>query len=177
MVSLGLNELKIDATVNTLRPKQNRRHFAESILKFIFLKENLYILIPFHWRLFMLVITFHFEIDVILWFVQCVLGLILDLHPANERRRYKVTPSLIDWAETWYQPCIWILIHCSPSSSYHERRGSDDISSPRGDCNLHSHWRAQGFATCQGQSTCSFGGGKQRLFCVCAQPMRDDVTL
>ena len=27
-------------------------------------------------------------------------GLILDLHPANERRRYKVTPSLIGWAQT-----------------------------------------------------------------------------
>ena len=26
--------------------------------------------------------------------------LILDLHPANERRRYKVTPSLIGWAQT-----------------------------------------------------------------------------
>ena len=27
-------------------------------------------------------------------------GLILDLRPANERRRYKVTPSLIGWAQT-----------------------------------------------------------------------------
>ena len=27
-------------------------------------------------------------------------GLILGLHPANERRRYKVTPSLIGWAQT-----------------------------------------------------------------------------
>ena len=27
-------------------------------------------------------------------------GLILGLHPANERQRYKVTPSLIDWAQT-----------------------------------------------------------------------------
>ena len=26
-------------------------------------------------------------------------GLILGLHPANERRRYKVTPSLIGWAQ------------------------------------------------------------------------------
>ena len=25
---------------------------------------------------------------------------ILGLHPANERRRYKVTPSLIGWAQT-----------------------------------------------------------------------------
>ena len=26
--------------------------------------------------------------------------LILDLRPANEKRRYKVTPSLIGWAQT-----------------------------------------------------------------------------
>ena len=31
-------------------------------------------------------------------------GLNLGLRPANERRRYKVTVSLIDWAQTWYQP-------------------------------------------------------------------------
>ena len=28
----------------------------------------------------------------------CIAGLILGLRPANERRRYKVTPSLIGWA-------------------------------------------------------------------------------
>ena len=27
-------------------------------------------------------------------------GPILGLHPASERRRYKVTPSLIGWAQT-----------------------------------------------------------------------------
>ena len=27
-------------------------------------------------------------------------GMIIGLHPANERRRYKVTPSLIGWAQT-----------------------------------------------------------------------------
>ena len=31
-------------------------------------------------------------------------GLILDLHPPNERRCYKVTPSLVCWAQTWIQP-------------------------------------------------------------------------
>ena len=31
--------------------------------------------------------------------------MILGLHPANERRRYFVTTSLIGWAQT--QPCIW----------------------------------------------------------------------
>ena len=33
------------------------------------------------------------------------------LHPANERRRYKVTPSLIGWAQASNHPCnisIWI---------------------------------------------------------------------
>ena len=34
-------------------------------------------------------------------FVLMVLtALILGLHPANERRRYKVMPSLIGWAQT-----------------------------------------------------------------------------
>ena len=32
-------------------------------------------------------------------------GLILGLHSANERRRYKVTPSLIGWAQTKNQSC------------------------------------------------------------------------
>ena len=31
---------------------------------------------------------------------ESITGLILDLRPANERRRYKVTPSLISWAQT-----------------------------------------------------------------------------
>ena len=31
---------------------------------------------------------------------------ILGLSPANERRRYKVTPSLFGWALTYDQPCI-----------------------------------------------------------------------
>ena len=30
----------------------------------------------------------------------CQSGLILGLRPTNERRRYKVTPSLIGWAQT-----------------------------------------------------------------------------
>ena len=34
-------------------------------------------------------------------------GLISGLRPANERRRYKVTPSLIGWAQTQNQPCIY----------------------------------------------------------------------
>ena len=34
-------------------------------------------------------------------------GLLLGLHPANERRRYKVTPSLIGWARALNQPWFW----------------------------------------------------------------------
>ena len=55
------------------------------------------------------------------WFWQndtdyvSITGLILGLHPANERRRYKVTPSLIDWAQTDNQSCI---IPCKPSQSF-----------------------------------------------------------
>ena len=37
-------------------------------------------------------------------------GLILALRPANKRRRYKVTPSLIGWAQTYDQPCILTIV-------------------------------------------------------------------
>ena len=37
-------------------------------------------------------------------------GLILGLHPANERRCYKVMPSLIGWVQTWNQPCYIIIL-------------------------------------------------------------------
>ena len=33
----------------------------------------------------------------------------LGLCPANEKRRYKVTPSPIGWAQTYNQPCIYIM--------------------------------------------------------------------
>ena len=41
-------------------------------------------------------------VERILWpvFTNTDSGLILGLRPADERRRYKVTPSLIDWAQT-----------------------------------------------------------------------------
>ena len=41
------------------------------------------------------------------WYCSWYTGLILGLCPANERRRYKVTPFLIGWAQTKNQPC-WI---------------------------------------------------------------------
>ena len=33
-------------------------------------------------------------------------GLILGLRPANERRRYKVTPSLISWAQNLHSALL-----------------------------------------------------------------------
>ena len=36
---------------------------------------------------------------------QTISGLILSLRPANERRLYFVTSSLIGWAQTYNQPC------------------------------------------------------------------------
>ena len=36
-------------------------------------------------------------------------GLILGMHLANEKRRYKVTPSFIGWAQTWNQPWYSLL--------------------------------------------------------------------
>ena len=35
--------------------------------------------------------------------------LIQGLRPAKERRRYKVTPSLLGWAQTWNQPCYMLF--------------------------------------------------------------------
>ena len=41
----------------------------------------------------------------------CLTGMILGLLPANERRRYKVTPSLIGWAQTLNQACYRLVQH------------------------------------------------------------------
>ena len=38
-----------------------------------------------------------------------IVGLLLGLHPAIERRRYFVTTSLIGWAQAWNQACNWVL--------------------------------------------------------------------
>ena len=42
----------------------------------------------------------HFFFKLIVTSTLCVAELILGLRPANEKRRYKVTPSLIGWAQT-----------------------------------------------------------------------------
>ena len=39
-----------------------------------------------------------------LYHLSLTAGLIPGLRPANERRRYKVTPSLIGWVQTWNHP-------------------------------------------------------------------------
>ena len=39
--------------VNTLRPRQNGRHFADDIFKCIFLNENVWIGLIFNWSLFL----------------------------------------------------------------------------------------------------------------------------
>ena len=54
--------------------------------------------------------VFHETIDFIS-LIEYITWLILSLHLANERRCYKVTPSLIGWAQTKNQPCI-IYICC-----------------------------------------------------------------
>ena len=47
-------------------------------------------------------------------------GLILGLHPANERRRYKVMLSLIGWGQT----CEWYLFPKAIDSFLHSPDGS-----------------------------------------------------
>ena len=63
-----------------------------------------------------------------------ITGLILGLRPANERRRYIVTPSLIGWAQTWNQfwnhYTLW-------SSGYGEIIIETLCTWPRGRLNVH----------------------------------------
>ena len=41
-------------------------------------------------------------------------GLTLGLRPANERRRYFVTTSLVGWVQAWNQPCVlYVMIICN----------------------------------------------------------------
>ena len=52
-------------------------------------------------------------------------GLILDLHPANERRRYKVIPSLIGWAQTWNLPRNISGTHFTNDFFHHNLRSTE----------------------------------------------------
>ena len=55
-------------------------------------------------------------------------GLILGLHPAIGRRRYKVTPSLIGWAQTKFS-LVMIIMSLSCSLKTGNWNGSDDKNS------------------------------------------------
>ena len=44
-------------------------------------------------------------------------GLTLGFSPANERRRNKITPSVIGWAQTYNQLCLFKDMKISPASS------------------------------------------------------------
>ena len=46
-----------------------------------------------------------------------IAGIILYMRPANERRRYIVTPSLIGWAHTQNDPCNSACYRCGTLSS------------------------------------------------------------
>ena len=74
-------------------------------------------------------------------FILCYTGLIQGLRPANERRRYKVTPSLIGWMQTWNQPCymcecilivalcnIWYNVHVIIHSIWRSECMSDGLT-------------------------------------------------
>ena len=58
LISIGLGTSLIRnpgriICLNTLRPSQNGRHFADDIFKCIFLNWSIWILIKFHWSLFL----------------------------------------------------------------------------------------------------------------------------
>ena len=55
-------------------------------------------------------------LTLLLWTKYKIPGLILGLCAANERHHYRVTPSLIDWAQTYNQP--WMHTH-KPLQSLH----------------------------------------------------------
>ena len=54
-----------------------------------------------------------------------IIGLILGLRPANERRRYFITTSLIGWAQAENQPCIICAIRTTPEHVAVSTRGND----------------------------------------------------
>ena len=46
-------------------------------------------------------------------------GIVLCIHPANERRRYIVTSSIIGWVHTQNSPWVWhlCLLHTAPGTT------------------------------------------------------------
>ena len=66
-------------------------------------------------------VTKHSNTQPCAYLMESTTGLILGLRPANERCRYKVTASLIGWAQTWNQPWNYTpLIHSVTQSTIHE---------------------------------------------------------
>ena len=59
-----------------------------------------------------------------------VTGLIVGLCEANERRRYKVTPSLIGWAQTYNQPCSTLFQVMPPYcyADFQDTVGGGDVN-------------------------------------------------
>ena len=86
----------------------------------------IYIIITHSWELLQMIITKHHLSPEMSWWqisghdatsfnmIECLklsdLGLIQGLRPANDRRRYFVTTSLIGWVQTKNQPWIWYCL-------------------------------------------------------------------
>ena len=66
------------------------------------------------------------------WYTE-MSGLILGLHPANDKHCYKVTPSLIGWAQTWNQP--W---KCYPKHHTFYTNLTLVFSAPLACCHTHA---------------------------------------
>ena len=63
-----------------------------------------------------------------MWYGIVLSGLILGLHPSNERRRYKVTLSLIGCAQTYNQPSLCrYYSYIYLSSQYQSNPDSTDV--------------------------------------------------
>ena len=73
------------------------RLFVERLGQYNFSKPWI---IPVLWPVLRKVWPSHGAIMNTIAMFSIIPGLILVLHPANERRRYKVTPSPIGWAQT-----------------------------------------------------------------------------
>ena len=93
----------------------------------------------------------HFDLfwSLLLWFgigqfYSCRVTL-QGLRPANKRRRYKVTPSLIGWAQTYNQPCFTVALGWSLAWT---QASQWDMGTQRAhDAIITSLWRQNDVAT------------------------------
>ena len=105
--------VQLSQGVNSSPPGQNGCHFADDILQCIFLNENCRILIINSLKF---VPTDLINMNDIQATSHCLTndaGIILCIHPANERRRYNVTLYLIGWINA-LGGCI-VYCHIYPS--------------------------------------------------------------